>query len=403
VPAASMHVPLLDLKAQYAAIRGEIRAAIDSVLDSQHFVLGAHVSSLETELACYSGAPYAVGVASGSDALLLALMAIGIGPGDEVITTPYTFFATAAAVVRLGGVPVFVDIEPRTFNLAVEQVKAQITARTKAIIPVHLYGQCADMAPLLAIAQEHGLKVVEDAAQAIGARYLSEPSNSNQDEQASTWSHAGTMGDLGCLSFYPSKACGAYGDAGMVLARDQVLAERVRALRTHGGLGKYRHDMVGVNSRLDEIQAAVLGVKLRYLDGWIAARQARAARYDQLFQQANLAGTPGEWEPGQAVGLPVVGPRRTHIFYVYAIRVSQRDRLSAYLSEHGVGTDVYYPVPLHVQPCFAPLGYRQGDFPEAERAAEESLALPMYPELSETQQAYVVEQIADFYASPSGR
>jgi dTDP-4-amino-4,6-dideoxygalactose transaminase len=397
VPAASMHVPLLDLKTQYAAIRVEIRAAIDAVLDSQSFVLGAQVSALETEVACYCGAPHAVGVASGSDALLLALMAIGIGPGDEVITTPYTFFATASAVVRLGGVPVFVDIEPMTLNLAVEQVKAHITARTKAIIPVHLYGQCADMAPLLALAQEHGLTVVEDAAQAIGARYLSGHAAPSQDEQAGMWGCAGAMGDLGCLSFYPSKACGAYGDAGMVLVHDPALAERVRALRTHGGLGKYRHDLVGVNSRLDEIQAAVLGVKLRYLDGWIAARQIRAARYDQLFRQVNLAGAPGEWQPGKAVGLPVIAPRCTHTFYVYAVRVYQRDRLRAYLSEHGVGTDVYYPVPLHLQPCFAPLGYRQGDFPEAERAAEESLALPMYPELSETQLAYVVEQIADFF------
>jgi len=392
-----MHVPLLDLKAQYAVIRAEIRAALDAVLDSQYFVLGANVSALETDMAHYCGAPHAVGVASGSDALLLALMAIGIGPGDEVITTPYTFFATAAAVVRLGGVPVFVDIEPRTFNLAVEQVKAHITARTKAIIPVHLYGQCADMAPLLALAQEHGLMVVEDAAQAIGARYLSGHTTPSHDEPAGTWGRAGAIGDLGCLSFYPSKACGAYGDAGMVLAHDPALVERVRALRTHGGLGKYRHDLVGVNSRLDEIQAAVLGVKLRYLDGWIAARQTRASRYDQLFQQADLAGAPGEYQPGKAVGLPVIAPRCTHIFYVYAIRVSQRDQLRAHLSEHGVGTDVYYPVPLHLQPCFAALGYCQGDFPEAERAAEESLALPMYPELSEPQQAYVVEQIADFY------
>jgi dTDP-4-amino-4,6-dideoxygalactose transaminase len=397
VPAASMHVPLVDLKAQYTAIREEIRQAIDAVLDSQSFVLGAHGRALETEVACYCGTPYAVGVASGSDALLLALMAIGLGPGDEVITTPYTFFATAAAVVRLGGVPVFVDIEPMSFNLAVDQVKARITTRTKAIIPVHLYGQCANMAPLLALAQEHGLLVIEDAAQAIGARYLPEPAAPSQDEHAGAWGRAGAMGDLGCLSFYPSKTYGAYGDAGMVLVRDPVLAERLRALRTHGGLGKYRHDLVGVNSRLDEIQAAVLGVKLRYLDEWIAARQRRAARYDRLFQQANLAGAPGDGQPHRAVGLPVIAPRCTHSFYVYAVRVSQRDCLRAYLYEHGVGTDIYYPLPLHLQPCFAALGYHQGDFPEAERAAAESLALPMYPELSEAQQAYVVEQIADFY------
>jgi dTDP-4-amino-4,6-dideoxygalactose transaminase len=397
VPAASMHVPLLDLKAQYAAIRAEIRSAIDAVLDNQRFVLGANVSALETEVARYCGTPHAVGVASGSDALLLASMAIGIGPGDEVITTPYTFFATAAAVVRLGGVPVFVDIEPMTLNLAVEQVKAHITARTKAIIPVHLYGQCADMAPLLALARQHCLMVIEDAAQVIGAKYLQPHTDPHQDGNAGTWCRAGAMGELGCLSFYPSKAFGAYGDAGMVLAHDSALAERVRALRTHGGLGKYRHDLVGVNSRLDELQAAVLCVKLRYLDSWIVARQTRAARYDQLFQEAGLAGAPGEWQPGKPVALPLIAPRCTHIFYVYAVRARLRDRLRAYLIEHGVGTDVYYPVPLHLQPCFAPLGYRQGDFPEAEQAARESLALPMYPELSETQQAYVVAQIADFY------
>jgi dTDP-4-amino-4,6-dideoxygalactose transaminase len=276
-------------------------------------------------------------------------------------------------------------------------VEAQITGRTKAIIPVHLYGQCADMAPLLALARQYGLIVIEDAAQVIGAKYRLPYTDPDQNENVGTWCRAGAMGELGCLSFYPSKACGAYGDAGMVLAHDPALAERVRALRTHGGLGKYRHDLVGVNSRLDELQAAVLRVKLRYLDGWIAARQTRAARYDQLFQQADLAGAPGEWQPGKPVALPLIAPLCTHIFYVYAIRARQRDGLRAYLREHGVGTDIYYPVPLHLQPCFAPLGYGHGDFPAAEQAAEESLALPMYPELSETQQAYVVEQIADFY------
>lgn len=396
MPSDPMHVPLLDLQGQYAAIRAEISEAIDAVLDSQRFVLGPNVSALETEVARYCRAPYAIGVASGSDALLLALMAIGIGHGDEVITTPYTFFATAAAIVRLGGVPVFVDIEPTTLNLAVEQVKAHLTSRTKAIIPVHLYGQCADMAPLLALAAEHGLMVIEDAAQVIGAEYLL-PQARSGGETAGQWHRAGSMGQLGCLSFYPSKALGAYGDAGMVLAHDPALAERVRAIRTHGGLGKYRHEMVGVNSRLDEIQAAVLRVKLRYLDRWIAARQARAARYDQLFQAAGLAGALNVWDDRRPVVLPTIAAPCTHIYYVYAVRVRQRDRLQAHLSERGVGTDVYYPVPLHLQPCFAPLGYRQGDFPASEQAAEESLALPMYPELSEAQQAYVVEQVADFY------
>jgi dTDP-4-amino-4,6-dideoxygalactose transaminase len=397
VSSPPMHVPLLDLQAQYAAIRSQIHQAIDAVLDSQRFVLGPNVSALETDVARYCRAPHAVGVASGSDALLLALMAIGIGSGDEVITTPYTFFATAAAVVRLGGVPVFVDIEPTTLNLAVGQVKARVTPRTKAIMPVHLYGQCADMAPLLTLAREHGLIVIEDAAQAIGAEYLLPPANPSGGDTTDEWHRAGAMGDLGCLSFYPSKALGAYGDAGMVLAHDTTLAQRVRALRTHGELGKYRHDMVGVNSRLDELQAAVLCVKLRYLDDWIAARQARAARYDQLFQAAGLAEASGRLDTGKPVALPVIAPRCTHIFYVYAIRVRQRDQLHAYLADHGVDTDVYYPVPLHLQPCFASLGYRQGDFPEAEQAAAESLALPMYPELSEAQQMYVVEQIAAFY------
>ena len=396
MPAASMRVPLLDLTAQYTVIQAEIRQAIDAVLESQRFVLGSNVSAFETEVACFCWAPHAIGVASGSDALLLALMAIGVGHGDEVITTPFTFFATAAAVVRLGGVPVFVDIDPSTFNLAVDQVKARITSRTKAIIPVHLYGQCADMAPLLDLAREYGMTVIEDAAQVIGAEYLLLPTGAG-NETAGKWHRAGAMGDLGCLSFYPSKALGAYGDAGMVLARDLALAERVRALRTHGGLDKYRHDMVGVNSRLDELQAAVLRVKLRYLDDWITARQARAARYDQLFQEARLAGTSDDWGDSCPVMVPVVAPLGTHIFYVYAVRVRQRDQLHAYLAEHGVGTEVYYPLPLHVQPCFAPLGYRKGDFPAAEQAAEESLALPMFPELSEAQQVYVVQQIVDFY------
>jgi dTDP-4-amino-4,6-dideoxygalactose transaminase len=392
-----MHVPLLDLKAQYAPIRSEIREAIDAVLDSQRFVLGPNVSALETEVAGYCRAPHGIGVASGSDALLLALMAIGIGNGDEIITTPYTFFATAAAVVRLGGVPVFVDIEPTTLNLAVEQVKARINSRTKAIIPVHLYGQCADMAPLLTLAREYGLTLIEDAAQAIGAEYLLRYADSHAGDTASGWHRAGAMGELGCLSFYPSKVFGAAGDAGMVVVHDAGLAERLRALRTHGGLSKYRHDILGVNSRLDELQAAVLRVKLRYLEDWIAARQARAARYDQLFQESGLAAAPGECDEGKPIMLPVIAPQCTHIFSVYTVRVRERDRLCALLTEYGVDTDIYYPVPLHLQPCFAPLGYRTGDFPAAEQAAEESLALPMYPELSEAQQVYVVEQFVDFY------
>jgi dTDP-4-amino-4,6-dideoxygalactose transaminase len=392
-----MSVPLLDLSAQYAAIRPEIDAALDAVLSSQRFVLGTNVDALESEMARYCGAPHAIGVASGSDALLLALMAIGLTAGDEVITTPYTFFATAAAIVRLGGVPIFVDVEPTTLNLSVAQVKSRVTARTKAIIPVHLYGQCADMAPLLTLAREHELMVIEDAAQVIGAAYLLPQAGARADGAADGWVRAGAMGDLGCLSFYPSKALGAYGDAGMVLAHDAGLAERVRALRTHGGLGKYRHDLLGVNSRLDELQAAVLRVKFKHLDAWIAARQANAARYDRLFREAGLAWEPGHADGGNPVKLPTVAPRCTHMYYVYGVRVRERDGLRAYLAEHGVGTDVYYPIPLHLQPCFGSLAYHEGDFPEAEQAAAEALALPMYPELSEAQQRYVVEQIVNFY------
>ncbi len=394
---ARMQVPLLDLQAQYAAIRAEVRAAIDAVLESQRFILGPGVSQCEGELARYCQVEHAVGVASGSDALLLALMAIGIEPGDEVITTPYTFFATAGAVARLGGEPVFVDIEPLTFNLAVEQVEARVTSHTKAIVPVHLYGQCADMAPLLELARRHGLTVIEDAAQAIGSECLLPLASGPGNDLAATHRRAGSIGQLGCLSFYPSKALGAYGDGGMVLTSDPALAERVRALRTHGSLNKYYHESVGVNSRLDALQAAVLRVKLRYIDRWIDARQAKAARYNRLFQEAGLAGSPGDLHAGKPVTLPPIALGRTHIFYVYAIRARAREWLRAFLGERGIGTDVYYPLPLHLQTCFAPLGYQPGDFPEAERAAQESLALPIYPELTEAQQTYVVEQIARFY------
>lgn len=393
----AMHVPLLDLQAQYAAIASEIQAAIAAVLASQRFVLGPDGAACEAELARYCRVAAAVGVASGSDALLLALMAIGVGRGDEVITTPYTFFATAAAVVRLGATPVFVDIEPRTLNLDVDQVATRVTSRTKAIIPVHLFGQCADMAPLLTLARQRGLIVIEDAAQAIGAEYRLPTADGVSETAAGGWCRAGTMGQLGCLSFYPSKALGAYGDAGMVLTNDATLAERLRALRNHGESGKYQHEMLGINSRLDELQAAVLRVKLRYLEAWIAARQAAAARYEQLFQEAGLAGPPGLVDGDKPLALPVVAPGRSHIFYVYAIRARQRDRLRDHLTAHGVGTEVYYPTPLHLQPCLAALGYRAGDFPEAEQAARESLALPMFPELSAGQQRYVVEQIAAFY------
>jgi dTDP-4-amino-4,6-dideoxygalactose transaminase len=392
-----MHVPLLDLQAQYATIASEISGAIDAVVKSQRFILGPNLEALEGEIAKSCQIAHAVGVASGSDALLLALMAIGIGRGDEVITTPYTFFATAAAVVRLGATPVLVDIDPSTLNLDVTQVAARVTSRTRAVLPVHLFGQCADMTLLVALARQHDLVIIEDAAQAIGAEYCLLAQDSVGEKPAGVWSQAGTMGQLGCLSFYPSKALGAYGDAGMVLSHDAVLAARVRALRTHGGITKYQHDLLGVNSRLDELQAAVLRVKLRYLALWTAVRQANAARYDRLFQEAGLAARAGDRPGDPPVVLPVVAPGRTHTFYVYAIRARQRDRLRDHLAAHGVGTEVYYPIPLHLQPCFAALRYGPRDFPEAEQAAQESLALPMFPELTEAQQLYVVEQIATFY------
>jgi dTDP-4-amino-4,6-dideoxygalactose transaminase len=371
-----MNVPLLDLKAQHAAIRAEVEAAIAEVLQSQHFILGPKVEECEKAVAAYSKCAFGVGVSSGSDALLISLMAEGIGAGDEVITTPYTFFATAGAIARLGATPVFVDIDPITYNLDTSQISASITNRTRAIIPVHLYGQMAEMDSILEIAQKLGLIVIEDAAQAIGAEYKGR--------------RAGSIGHYGCFSFFPSKNLGAAGDGGMVVTDDPQRAEKLRVLRAHGSKPKYHHKIIGGNFRLDAIQAAVVSAKLPHLDNWTAARQANAKRYDRLFVQAGLPIAP-----------PVVIAGR-HIFNQYVIRVPQRDALQTYLKDNGIGTEVYYPVPMHLQECFAYLGWTAGAFPESERAAKETLALPVYPEVTETQSSYVVDRISQFYALHGG-
>ncbi len=381
-------VPLLDLKAQYATIRGEVRAAVDAVLDSQQCILGPAVAECETKLAEYCRCPHAVTVSSGSDALLMSLMAEGIGRGDEVITTPYTFFATAGAIARTAAKPVFVDIDPKTYNLDPAAVEARITGNTKAVMPVHLYGQCAEMDPILDVAGRHGIPVIEDAAQAIGAEYKGR--------------RAGSMGRYGCFSFFPSKNLGAAGDGGMVTTNDDALADVLQILRVHGMKPKYYHSYVGGNFRFDSIQAAIIAVKLKYLDQWTAGRQANAARYRRLFEAAGLVlpspngrGTGGEGRDG-LVQLPYEVPGNRHIYNQFVIRVPRRNELQAYLKEQKISTEVYYPVPLHVQKCFAYLGHREGDFPESEKAARETLALPIYPELSDQQAEWVVASIGRF-------
>lgn len=377
-----MTVPLLDLKPQYRQIREEIRRVTEEVYESQHFILGPRVSGLEAEIAAYCRTSQAVGVSSGTDALLLALMALEVGPGDLVLTTPYSFFATAGTIVRLGARPVFADIDADAYNLAPPSVEAVLDAlgtasrrRIKAMIPVHLYGQMAPMEALGALAEAWHLAVVEDAAQAIGA----------EDARGR---RAGSIGAAGCFSFFPSKNLGGFGDGGMVTCNDAELAEKMRILRMHGSHPKYHHSLVGGNFRLDALQAAIVSVKLRYLDQWTAGRQANAATYRRLFAAAGL---------DTRIGLPPEGPGR-HIYNQFVIRVpGRRDALRDHLVRCGVGCEIYYPIPLHLQPCFADLGYEQGDFPESERAAAETLALPIYPELSDEQQCYVVDRIRAFF------
>jgi dTDP-4-amino-4,6-dideoxygalactose transaminase len=369
-------VPALDLKAQYATIRDEIDRAVRGVIESQHFILGPEVAALEAEVAAYCGAARGVGCSSGSDALLLPLLALGVGPGDEVVTSPYSFFATAGAIWRTGARPVFVDIEPDTYNIDPTRVEAALSPRTRAILPVHLYGQAADMAPINAIAEGRGLAVIEDAAQAIGAGYHGR--------------RAGALATVAAFSFYPSKNLGAFGDAGMVTTDDPDLAARVARLRVHGMEPKYYHHEVGYNARLDALQAAVLRVKLRHLDAWTEARRAVADRYRTLFDEHDLAGV---------VVSPAEKPGHFHVYNQFVIRVPEaaRDPLRAHLSARRVGTEIYYPVPLHLQSCFAALGHAPGDFPVAEAAARETIALPIYPELADDAQRHVVVAIAEFF------
>jgi dTDP-4-amino-4,6-dideoxygalactose transaminase len=370
-----MRVPLLDLTAQWGPIRTEALAALTRVCDAQQFILGAEVEGLERELAAMLGVAHAVGVSSGTDALLAAMMAIGVGPGDEVVTPTYSFFATAGCAARLGARPVFVDIDPVTYNLDPQATLAAITPRTKAIVPVHLFGQSADLDPIVAAAAARGIAVIEDAAQAIGARYGERP--------------VGGIGTLGCFSFFPSKNLGAFGDGGLVTTNDARLAEAVRLLRGHGMQPKYYHRVVGGNFRLDAIQAAVLRVKAPHLAGWTAARRRNADRYRALFAEIGP----------HAVDLPVEVPGRFHIYNQFVVRVPDRDGLRAHLTSRAVGTEIYYPVPFHLQECFAALGYARGAFPQAEAAAAETLALPIYGELTAEQQRHVVESIADYYAA----
>lgn len=362
-------IPLLDLSAQYAQIRDEVLCEIERVLDTQELILGEDVRILEQSLAAYTGARGAVGCASGSDALLLALLALDLKPGDRVLTTPYTFFATAGAISHAHAVPVFADIDPVTFNLDPEQAVAAISgdARIRAVIPVHLFGGAADLDPLLGAARERNVSVIEDAAQALGAEYKGR--------------RVGSAGDFGCFSFYPTKNLGAFGDGGLVTVESPELERRLRALRMHGRTGTYLHDWVGLNSRLDTVQAAVLNVKFRYLDHWTEGRRGNAALYTELLTRTELPVTPPRCAEFQT----------RHVFNQYVIRCRERDRLRAFLTENGISTGIYYPLPLHLQNCYRELGYREGDFPESEKAARESLALPVYPELAVSD----IERICD--------
>lgn len=377
VPAAAARFPYLDLKAQYRTIRAEISEAIERVMESQHFILGKEVEQFEAEVAEWLGARHAVSCASGSDALVLAMMAAEIGPGDEVITSPFTFVATGGSIARVGATPVFVDIDPETYNVSPAAVEAAITKRTRALMPVHLFGLPADMDPLLKLASKYSLCVIEDAAQAIGARY--------KDDRV------GLIGDFGCFSFFPSKNLGGAGDGGLVTTEDPQMAEKLRMLRVHGSKKKYHHELLGMNSRLDELQAAILRVKLRHLNTWTEARRERADRYRAMFESACLSpllGIPAD--PGQDF---------FHVYNQFTIRCGSRDQLKDHLRREGVPTEIYYPLPLHLQPAFRHLGYSSGQLPLSETASQEVLSLPAYPELTNAQQDHVVRGIASFFAS----
>lgn len=369
-----MNVPLLDLKTQYARIQPEIMKAIEEVCAHQSFILGAPVEQLEQTLATFIGTKHAIGVASGSDALLLSLMELGIQPGDEVITAPFTFFATTGVISRLQARPVFVDVCADTFNLDPEQLAEKITPRTKAILPVHLFGQCADMEAINAVADPQGIPVIEDACQAIGA--------------VRNGIQAGAFGRTGCFSFFPSKNLGAFGDGGLISTNDTKVAERLKLLRVHGSRSEYHHHLIGMNSRLDALQAAILHVKFQHLADWTSTRQKNADSYRHLFHEQGL---------DQHVTLPVVEPGNIHVYNQFTIKTPNRDALSAYLTEKGIGNRIYYPVPLHLQECYETLGYHKGDFPVAEHAAQEVLSLPIYPELTTDQITYVAKTIKQFF------
>lgn len=369
-------VPLLDLKAQYAPLKHRIEPVINEIMDSQYFILGPKVIELEEKIATYSKTEFGIGVSSGTDALLIALMALDVGPGDEVITTPFSFFATAGVISRLNATPVFVDVEPDTYNIDPKKIEAAITDKTKVIIPVHLFGQMADMDPIMKIAKKHNIYVIEDAAQAIGSEYAD-------------GRRAGSIGDMGCFSFFPSKNLGGFGDAGMVVTNNKILADKLYKLRVHGSEPKYYHQIIGGNFRIDALQAAVISIKLDYLDNWSEGRLANALDYMNRFKAKNL---------DKIVSLPVIRKNYRHIFNQFVIRTQKRDALLDFLRQHKIGCEIYYPVTLNNQECFSYLGYKKGGFPEAEKAAEEVLALPIYPELTTEQRAYVIDTIAKFFA-----
>jgi dTDP-4-amino-4,6-dideoxygalactose transaminase len=367
--------PFLDLKTEFAQVREEVMAAVTRVLETQHFILGPEVESLEKEIANRVDTQFAIGCASGSDALLLSLMALGIGPGDEVITTPFTFVATLGAIARLGATPVLVDINADDFNINTDRVAEAITSKTRAILPVHLFGLAADLGPLLELARKSNVPLVEDAAQALGAKYKAK--------------NVGALGTTGCFSFFPSKNLGGAGDGGMITTNDPGLADRLKILRVHGSRAKYRYECLGINSRLDALQAALLRVKLGHLDEWTALRQRNAQRYAALFAEFGLTST---------IQIPTIAGYRVHVFNQYVVRMAERDALRVYLREHGIPTEIYYPHPLHLEQAFKYLEYKPGDFPQAEAACKEVLALPVFPMMTEEQQRYVVSNIANFFS-----
>ena len=395
---APYKIPIVDLRAQHRKIRDEVRQAIDAVNDSQQFILGPAVKRFEEQMAAYLSCDSAVGVASGSDALLLALMALGIGPGDAVITTPFTFFSTVSSIVRLGAKPLFVDIDAHTCLLSVEELRkfletrgrphdgqtldVETGLRIRALLPVHLFGQCCAMNELTELARKYSLQIVEDVAQACGARTL----------VGGKETFAGTVGALGCFSFFPSKTLGGFGDGGLIATHDEEVAEKLKMLRMHGEGAKYYHEEIGINSRLDSLQAAVLSVKQKYLEEWCEERIQRAETYRRLIEESELVGK-------RLLGIPPLSKDKSHVFNNYVIRATRRDDLKQFLAEQGIQSEIYYPLPLHLQNCFASLGYKLGDFPQAERTASQVLALPLYPELTQQQQELIVDKILDFYRS----